>query len=332
MLRIIRFIFILLIENKFMEIHKKKKMDQENLNSMLEFLTDLKQINFIEKVGDERAMFYLARDVRNNQNIFIKKIVLSKDYYGEYQHEVDALCSLKGHPNIVGLPESGIYSDYIEGKWYNYGNIILEFAGKKDLCDALREYQWKYDEDHIISFAFNLIKTIKFIHSKGYIHRDLKLENIVLNSISIDEETKKFSFNPKSFKIIDFGSSINAYEYMNNKDIQSLLTNFRGTYEYCPPEFIINRELTELYDIYSCGIILFALITHHFPNFDYLIDKSAINESILHKSIDYIFKPEEWENVSPLVQDLIKSMLEPDPQLRLTADELLEKEIFQNQI
>lgn len=308
-------------------------MYQEEMESSLLSLTKLEPVNFGEKDSDERTKFYHAQDKRNGQKIFVKKIDLSKDTYGEYQHEIDALSSLKGNFNIVRLVESGIESLMIGDQMQQFGFILLDLVGEIDLCDALTNYRWKYNEEDFISFSYKLIETIHFIHSNGYIHRDMKLENIVLDLCSIDKETGKFSFHPNSFSIIDFGSSFNSNDYFHNKDSQLSLTNFRRTQRYSPPEFINSGQLTEKYDIFSCGVILFSLVASHFPDFDYSIDQDGVfYEFLLDESIDNLFIPSEWENISEDIQILIKSMLAYDPVLRPTAKNLLKMDIFQNQI
>ena len=91
--------------------------------------------------------------------------------------------------------------------------------------------------------------------------------------------------------------------------------------------------MTEKYDIFSCGVILFSLVASHFPDFDYSIDQFGVfYEFLLDESIDNLFIPSEWENISEDIQNLIKSMLAYDPVLRPTAKNLLKMDIFQNQI
>ena len=95
-----------------------------------------------------------------------------------------------------------------------------------------------------------LVSAIGYIHSNNIVHRDLKLENILL----VNKD------NPYDLKIIDFG-------------ISGILSNVggeiihAGTMMYSPPEVVSKTDLTSnpKIDSWSLGIILFVLLTKEYP-------------------------------------------------------------------
>ena len=93
-----------------------------------------------------------------------------------------------------------------------------------------------------------IISALDYIHQKGVLHRDLKMENIVLQ----DKQ------DPASLKIIDFG--ISAF-VSNDK------TGHTGTVLYSPPEAFSNGEYKATFkvDVWALGVILYQLVTKSFP-------------------------------------------------------------------
>lgn len=89
---------------------------------------------------------------------------------------------------------------------------------------------------------------MKHIHSLGMMHRDLKLENIMMNSV----------FHSK---IIDFGLAHAGNLY----DTVSSLTKGIGTFSYMSPEMINEEDYNNKTDVFSYGILLFVLFTGRLP-------------------------------------------------------------------
>merc|ERR1719210_130418 len=94
-----------------------------------------------------------------------------------------------------------------------------------------------------------LLRPVKYLHERSICHRDLKLENcLLLTKGSIEEST---------LKLVDFGLSckVHAGEALSTK---------AGTLGYCSPEMLAGRY-NESCDIWSCGVIMFALISGVLP-------------------------------------------------------------------
>ena len=115
------------------------------------------------------------------------------------KNEINILQSLK-HPNIVEFKDIK--------KTKNHYYIVMDFCNGGELSGALEKYQLKYGkpfpEDLVQYFMRQIVSAFKYIHGQGIMHRDIKLENILLNYES-DKDKKDFNLKKAQIKIIDFG-------------------------------------------------------------------------------------------------------------------------------
>lgn len=190
------------------------------------------------------------------------------------------------HPNIVQLYE------IIEDSTHLY--LVMEYASGGELFDYIVAQQ-RVRETESSRFFQQIIDGIEYIHKLKIVHRDLKPENLLLDEYN-------------NIKLVDFGLS-NLY-----KEGQ-LLKTACGSPCYAAPEMIAGKEYKGLkVDIWSAGVILFALICGHLPFDDG-------DTQILYKRImkgDYMIP----SFVSHLATDLIKRILNTDPEKRLNIDQI----------
>ena len=139
-----------------------------------------------------------------------------------------------------------------------------------------------------------IFRGLNYMHSKSLIHRDIKLENILL-------ETK---INICQAKITDFGFSTKYHNY-------NLFKNC-GTPGYIAPEILLDKDYNCKVDIFSAGIILFTLLTGASPW------KGYNSTDLLKKNRKGIieFKYEDWKDVSFSARHLVKKMLYKKPSKR----------------
>ena len=150
------------------------------------------------------------------------------------------------------------------------------------------------------SFFQQLISGIEFLHSLHIVHRDLKLENILLDS-------------NKNLRIIDFG-------FAKPSTNQTVYTTICGSPAYTAPEILTTHIYTESVDLWSAGIILYA-ITHSRLPF------SSSNASILFKMIQEDH-PKINPKLDPNLIKLIEGLLDKDPKTRMTFDDIHENPWF----
>ena len=126
--------------------------------------------------------------------------------------------------------------------------MIMEYANGGEIIDMLRE-KGTLNEMDARRIILQITNSINYCHTRGIIHRDLKLENILFRSPQTGE-------NPDLFiKIIDFGIAGVCETGKNDK-------GNAGTDEYLPPEFFYQKvcESAPGLDVWAIGIIWFALV------------------------------------------------------------------------
>ncbi|KAH7925023.1 Pkinase-domain-containing protein [Leucogyrophana mollusca] len=202
------------------------------------------------------------------------------------EREIEVLRTLK-HPNIVRL------YDVIETD--KYIGIILEYASGGELFDHILAHRYLKEKDAAKLFS-QLISGVWYIHQKKIVHRDLKLENLLLD-------------RHRNVIITDFGFA-NRFEHRTD----DLMQTSCGSPCYAAPELVISEGLYvgSAVDIWSCGVILYAMLAGYLPFDDDPANPDGDNINLLYKYI--VNTPLSFpEYVSPEARDLLSMMLVPDP-------------------
>jgi len=149
-----------------------------------------------------------------------------------FEREAKIVADLNS-PSIVSIYDFG----EAEGKFF----ISMEFVEGWNLTDYLK--QNTLSPDQILNFAVQITRSVAILHRKGYIHRDLKPDNILVSK-------------QKEIKLTDFG--ITLHESLNRVTSEGALL---GTPLYMSPEQINNLELTPASDVFSIGVIFYQMST-----------------------------------------------------------------------
>jgi calcium-dependent protein kinase len=230
----------------------------------------------------------------------IKEIKKIKKTHSEQEKLIKEINILKylDHPNIVK-----IYEFY---NAENYFYIVTEFCEGGELFNRI--IQMKYFTEKLAAYVMKqLLSAVRFFHEHNIIHRDLKPENILMES----------SDHFFKIKVIDFGTG----EIKKSKDF---LTKQIGTPYYIAPE-VLSYKYNEKCDIWSCGIIMYILLSGCPPFYGKNDDE--IFESIKNKKL--FFKQPIWNEVSDSAKSLIKSLLEYDFNKRPSAEKAMDHKWFQ---
>ena len=205
-----------------------------------------KKYDIIEKKGSgATSVVFLVKD-STTKKIYAAKVM--KKHCIFFNDEIEILNDLKGikSPYIVNLINNGtgnvVKKDKVlKEKQY----LILEYASKGSLLDYLRQYKQGLKKEYAKVIFVKILKGVLSCHNQGICHRDLKLENILLDE----------NFNPK---IADFGFA--TYD-------KGRLKEKVGTDGYSAPELYIENKRYDGFkaDIFSLGVILFNLYTGHIP-------------------------------------------------------------------
>lgn len=187
--------------------------------------------------------------------------------------EIKIMCSLD-HPNIVCLDE--VY----EGDSELY--LTQELCTGGDLFDRLDEQpDYHYSEAGCARLVKQISSAVAYLHSKGVIHRDLKLENFLFQDKGNDSE----------LKMIDFGLS----KHFQEGDLQ---TEAVGTPYTVAPEVILGKGYDEKCDVWSIGVICYLLLCGETPfgGDSHDDDLGQVRQNIISGNIP--FDPDLWGDVS----------------------------------
>jgi len=172
----------------------------------------------------------------------------------------------------------------------------MEHANAGELFDYIVRHD-RVDDVNAANFFRQILDGIEHLHKYGVCHRDLKPENLLLEKGTND------------LKIIDFGLS-NMY-----KPPHETLRTACGSPCYAAPEMIAGKDYHgQKIDIWSCGVILYAMLCGYLPFEDPNTEK-------LYKKIlncDYAFP----NYISDLGKDLIKKILNTNPDERYTLEQI----------
>ena len=216
------------------------------------------------------------------------------------KNEIDIM-KLCNHPNIIKL------LDHFENSEYIY--IIMEYLAGGTLTQYIKKRYFNFSENQASNIIYQIGNGIKYLHNYGIIHRDLKTDNIMLTE---DNDNG-------IIKIIDFGLS----KIISSNE--NLIDGY-GTLNFTAPEVLTRDPYNKEIDIWNLGIILFYMLTGHFPF-------EGIKEEIIAKKIVYQeleFNSEEWETRSQKVKNLIEKCLEKKPSNRININEFLKHSWFKS--
>ena len=219
--------------------------------------------------------------------------------------EVQILSSLD-HPNIIKLVET--YQDQY------YLHIVTDLCTGKDVFTHCLQ-KAKLTEKDICVIIFKIVSAVQYLHENKIVHRDLKAENIMLESNEPDAD----------IKIIDFGLS---KKYNSNQKMHAKT----GTPYYVSPE-VINGEYDEKCDIWSIGILAYLLLSGGLPfavahnhKRDAKEEEKELYNKILNEKPN--FTGRVWKSYTRKAIDFVNSCLEKNPKKRLSAKEALEHPWF----
>lgn len=238
---------------------------------------------------------YLCEHKRSKEKRAVK--IIDKRYLSKSMiqkktvlNEVDILKTLD-HPNILKIFE------YFEDDKNYY--IVMEFCSEGDLFDELERVKY-LDEKNTANIIAQILAGLAYIHNRQIVHRDIKLENILICNKEKEIHIKIIDFNIATF-------------YKGKK-----LSKFTGTSYYIAPE-VIDQSYDEKCDIWSCGVIMHFLLSGCFPFNG--ISRDEILEKIANAKLNLTGL--RWSNISTPAKDLLKILLDKNPKTRITASQAL---------
>ncbi|KAI8877368.1 Pkinase-domain-containing protein [Backusella circina FSU 941] len=257
--------------------------------------------NLLHTLGEgEFGKVKLGIHKETGQEVAIK--LIRKDGEGaegrihKVEREISVLKTLR-HPYIVKL------ISVIETE--KYVGIILEYASGGELFEYILAHRYLKERDAKRFFA-QLISSVNYMHQKKVVHRDLKLENLLLDK-------------NRNIVVTDFGFA-NQFAFAED----DLMATTCGSPCYAAPELVVNAGLYagSAVDIWSCGVILYAMLCGFLPFDDDPSNPDSDNINQLYRyimSTDLVFP----SHVPVDARDILKNMLVPDPSKRCSLDYII---------
>lgn len=259
------------------------------------------------KTGETFAMKKIQKRTRNGKRVQDEAL----------ENEINCLRKLR-HPHIVNVMEVVESSSNL---W-----IVMECAEGGELYKRIAELD-HFSERSASRIVKQLLKAVHYMHSFGVVHRDLKLENILLTSTADDA----------AIKVADFGLAVISQhglsdyrpdESMRMKDATFITEPFCGSPICMAPE-VATRSAAygPQCDMWSVGCITFELISGH-PPFE--APTAAELFRLVHSSNGPVFSDLMWLDVSGMAKDIVTQMLAYLPKDRLSAREALHHSWFRS--
>ena len=214
-----------------------------------------------------------------------KKMQRNKDKL-RLEREINILKKLH-HINVIKIHKISEELDH----YY----IVMEYCENGELFNYIVAHE-RLSEEETAYFFYQLINGLDYIHHKNIVHRDLKPENLLLSQGNI-------------LKIVDFGLS----NYYSPED--QLLSTPCGSPCYASPEMVCGNKYNGYkIDIWSCGIIIFAMICGYLPFED--PNNEILFKKIMKCKVDYP------EYLSDDVLDILNKILVIDPNKRINIEQI----------
>ena len=285
-------------------------------DSLFAGLMQIDDIILIKYLGGSPLIeFYLSTKKGENKNLLTKRISrqLAEAHSLKLKNIKYEISVLKcfNHPNIVKL------KDIKKTKSHYY--ILLEYINGGTLSNCLKKYMEKYGHafsEEIIQYLMRqIIDALICIHKKNIIHKNLSLQNIMIN---FDSDYDKLNLNmlKSKIKIIHFHEGVDLIE--NDLTNISNLKKFQTLDPYLLNIFLKTHQLNSLkydnkMDIWSLGTILYILLTGK-----YAFEINSMKD--LNKILNGVYTVPK--TISKESVAFLNEMLRYNPSDRLNAEQL----------
>ncbi|KAJ8765526.1 hypothetical protein K2173_014648 [Erythroxylum novogranatense] len=235
----------------------------------------------------------LARDKRSGELYAVKYIERGQKIDEHVQREIMNHRSLK-HPNIIRFKQVLLTPTHLA--------IVMEYAAGGELFDRICN-AGRFSEDEARYFFQQLISGVSYCHSMQICHRDLKLENTLLDGSS----------DPR-LKICDFG-------YSKSSVLHSQPKSTVGTPAYIAPEVLSRKEYDgKIADVWSCGVTLYVMLVGAYPFED--PDDPRNFKKTIQRILSVHYSIPDYVRVSKECKHLLSRIFVANPEKRITIPEI----------
>uniref|UniRef100_W8B233 non-specific serine/threonine protein kinase n=3 Tax=Ceratitis capitata TaxID=7213 RepID=W8B233_CERCA len=294
---------------KHQQNHKQEPCDQivdEDLAALNESGIDTSELPSVIReryalgqiIGDGNFAVVLKIKDRQNGVPYALKIIDKSKCKGK-EHYIDAevrVMKKLQHPHIISL----VMDVDQQANMY----LVLEYVSGGDLFDAITRVT-RFSENQSRVMIKHLASAMAYLHSMSIVHRDIKPENLLVELDANGYVTE--------LKLADFGLAC---------EVTEPLYAVCGTPTYVAPEILMETGYGLKIDVWAAGIILYILLCG-FPPF---VSPDNQQEPLFDAIISgvYEFPEPYWSDIGDGVRDLIANMLQSDPEVRFTSEDILD--------
>jgi serine/threonine-protein kinase len=187
----------------------------------------------------------LARHVADGRVVAIKtllpEVAVSEQSLKRFMREIEVAASLR-HPHIVSYIEHGTHNGIVY--------LVTEFVGGMDASKLSKSRGGKLDYREVVKIIEQTLGALDFAHSLGFVHRDIKEQNILVDG----------TYPNYTSKLTDFGLA-KSFKQTGMSGV-TMVGDVAGTIAYMPPEQVRDfKEVKPPSDIYAVGMTAYSLIT-----------------------------------------------------------------------
>lgn len=204
----------------------------------------------------------LARSINEGRVVAIKtllpEVAVSEQSLKRFMREIEVAASLQ-HPHIVSYIEHGTHNGIVY--------LVSEFVGGMDASKLAKQRGGRLHYQEVVKIVEQTLAALDFAHGLGFVHRDIKEQNILVDGAYPDYRAK----------LTDFGLA-KSYKQTGMSGV-TMVGDVAGTIAYMPPEQVRDfKEVRPPSDIYAMGMTAYSLLTGaHALN---ISPKAGISETV----------------------------------------------------
>ena len=187
----------------------------------------------------------LARSASDGRVVAIKtllpEVAVSEQSLKRFVREIEVAASLQ-HPNIVSYLEHGTHNGIVY--------LVTEFVGGMDASKLAKQRGGRLDYREVVKITEQTLAALDFAHSLGFVHRDIKEQNILVDG----------NYPNSIAKLTDFGLA-KSFKQTGMSGV-TMVGDVAGTIAYMPPEQVRDfKDVQPPADIYAMGMTAYTLMT-----------------------------------------------------------------------
>ena len=239
------------------------------------------------------ATVYRGTDLRLGRTVALKVLggvlVNDPDFVARFTQEARATAALT-HPNVVAVHDQGIS--------FGFPFLVMEFVQGRTIREVLTK-SGPLTSAHALEIISSVLAGLSSAHDAGFVHRDIKPENVLIT-------------NDGHIKVTDFGLARVINDTPVSDSTGAILL---GTMAYLSPEQVQQHAVDQRSDVYSCGILLYEMVTGLVP----FTGASPLDVAFQHVNSDVTAPSTIQPDVPPAVDHLVLAATRKSPIERMQS-------------